>query len=86
MDHGDLSLLRCRFHLAATALLRMPAYNKGSTVRLTPKGNVIRGGFGSTFACLPCRHRQGGLCVMRILKAVFVIVLVAERMNGGGRV
>ena len=49
-----------RVHLEPKAPLRMPAYNKG---------NVIRGGFGSTF------RREG-------LKTVFVIVLVSKRPNG----
>jgi len=53
----------------------MPAYNKG---------NVIRGGFGSTFR-LPARaqagpsaDRQGGSCVMGIGGNVFVIVSVGD--------
>lgn len=42
------------FHLEAKAPLQMPAYNKGSTARLTPKGNIIRGGFGSAFRRIVC--------------------------------
>jgi hypothetical protein len=57
-----LSLQQFRFHLEPKAPLRMPAYNKGSTLRLTPGGNVIRGGFGSTFRL--SADRQGGLCVI----------------------
>ncbi len=48
------SLQRFRFHLEPKAPLRMPAYNKG---------NVIRGGFGSTFRRIVCdrnRHQAGG--------------------------
>jgi len=39
------SLYNFRFHLEPNAPLHMPAYNKGPTLRLTPKGNVTRGGF-----------------------------------------
>jgi hypothetical protein len=42
---GDISLHHFRFHLEPKALLRLPAYNKG---------NVIRGGFGSTFRRIVC--------------------------------
>jgi len=42
-----------RFHLEPKAPLHMPAYNKG---------NVICGGFGSTFRL--SADRQDGLCVM----------------------
>jgi hypothetical protein len=48
------SLQHFRLHLEPKAPLQMPAYNKGSTLRLTPKGNVIRGGFGSTFRRFVC--------------------------------
>ena len=50
----DFSLQHFRFHLEPKGLLRMPAYNKGSTQGLTPKGNVIRDGFGSTFRRIVC--------------------------------
>jgi hypothetical protein len=42
-----------RVHLEPKVPLHMPAYNKG---------NVMRGGFGSTFRL--SADRQGGLCVM----------------------
>ena len=45
----SLFLHHFRFHLEPKAPLHMPAYNKGSILRLTPGGNVIRGGFGSAF-------------------------------------
>lgn len=50
-----------RFHVAPKGPLRIPAYNKG---------NVIRGGFGSTFRRIVCHATAGGM---------FVIVLVGER-------
>ena len=46
----NFSLHRFRFHLEPKSPLHMRAYNKGSTLRLTPKGNVIRGGFGSAIS------------------------------------
>ena len=48
------------------------AYNKGSTRRLTPEGNVIRGGFGGTFRLSAGAQaglfadRQSGSCVTEI--------------------
>lgn len=42
---GDFSLHHFRLHLEPKMPLRMPAYNKG---------NVIRGGFGSTFRRIVC--------------------------------
>lgn len=39
-NHAGWFLHHFRFYLESKAPLRMPAYNKG---------NVIRGGFGSTF-------------------------------------
>ena len=42
-----LSLHHFRFHLEPKAPLHMPAYNKG---------NVIRGGFGSTFRRIVCQE------------------------------
>jgi hypothetical protein len=42
----DFSLHHFRFYLEPKAPLRMPAYNKG---------NVIRGGFGSTFRRIVCQ-------------------------------
>ena len=44
-----IDLQNFRFHLEPKSPLRMPAYNKGSTLRLTPEGNVIRCGLVSTF-------------------------------------
>ena len=41
----DFTLHRFRFDLESSAPLHMPAYNKG---------NVIRGGFGSTFRQIVC--------------------------------
>ncbi len=41
----NLFLQHFRFHLDPKAPLRMPAHNKG---------NVIRGGFGSTFRRIVC--------------------------------
>ena len=70
------SLQHFRFHLEPKAPLHLPAYNKGSTLRLrrersaerlTPRGNGIRGGFGSAFRWIACRiaallrkNRAGG--------------------------
>ena len=46
MAHDDLfSFHHFRFHLEPKAPLHMPAYNKG---------DVIRGGFGSTFRRIVC--------------------------------
>ena len=47
-----------RFHLEPKAPLRMPAYNKG---------NVIRGGFGSTFRRIVCHAncREPETCELR---------------------
>ena len=52
------SLQRFRFHLEPKAPLRMPAYNKG---------NMIRGGFGSTFRRLVCHAncREPETCELR---------------------
>ena len=52
------SLQRFRFHLEPKAPLRMPAYNKG---------NVIRGGFGSTFRRIVCHAncREPETCELR---------------------
>jgi hypothetical protein len=61
----NFSVHHFRFHIQPKVPLHMPAYNKG---------NVIRGGFGSTFRRIVCH----GNC-----RTVFVIVLVAERMHGG---
>ena len=66
---AGFSIHHFRFHLEPKAALHMPAYNKGSTLRLTPKGNVIRRGFGARFACLRATHRQGGSCVMGDLES-----------------
>jgi hypothetical protein len=54
----DLSFLHFRFHLEPRASLRMPAYNKG---------NVIRGGFGSTFRRIVCHAscREPETCELR---------------------
>ena len=61
------SLQHFRFHLEPKGALQMPAYNKGSTLRLTPKGNVIRGGFGSTFRRIVCHSncREPETCDLR---------------------
>ena len=58
MKDRDLSLLHFRFHLEPKAPLRMPAYNKG---------NVIRGGFGSTFRRIVCHAncREPETCELR---------------------
>ena len=52
------SLQRFRFHLEPKAPLRMPTYNKG---------NVIRGGFGSTFRRIVCHAncREPESCELR---------------------
>ena len=57
----DFSLQHFRFHLEPKSKLEMPPYNKG---------NVIRGGFGSTFRRIVCHgncrepgtltHKQSG--------------------------
>lgn len=41
----DFSFQYFRFHLEPKGALQMTAYNKGSTLRLAPKGNGY--GFGS---------------------------------------
>jgi hypothetical protein len=58
MKDPALSLLHFRFHLEPKAPLRMPAYNKG---------NVIRGGFGSTFRRIVCHAncREPETCELR---------------------
>ena len=54
----SISLQHLRFHLEAEAPLHMPAYNKG---------NVIRGGFGSTFRRIVCHGncREPESCDLR---------------------
>ena len=54
----NLSLQHFRFHLEPKASLRMPACNKG---------NVIRGGFGSTFRRIVCHAhcREPESCELR---------------------
>ena len=54
----DFSLHHFRFHLEPKATLQMPAYNKG---------NVIRGGFGSTFRRIVCHAncREPETCELR---------------------
>ena len=54
----DFSLHHFRFHLEPKAALHMPAYNKG---------NVIRGGFGSTFRRIVCHAncREPESCELR---------------------
>jgi len=54
----DFSLQRFRFYLEPKAPLHMPAYNKG---------NVIRGGFGSTFRRIVCQAkcREPETCELR---------------------
>jgi hypothetical protein len=54
----DLLLQHFRFRVEPKAPLHLPAYNNGSTLRLTPWGNVIRGGFGDTFWRIVC-HATG---------------------------
>ena len=58
MKDRDLSLLHFRFHLEPKAPLYMPPYNKG---------NVIRGGFGSTFRRIVCHGncREPETCELR---------------------
>ena len=55
---ADFSLHQFRFHLEPKAPLRMPAYNKG---------NVVRGGFGSTFRRIVCHAhcREPETCELR---------------------
>jgi CRISPR-associated endoribonuclease Cas6 len=55
---SSLSLHHFRFHLEPKAPLHMPAYNKG---------NVIRGGFGSTFRRIVCHAncREPESCELR---------------------
>ncbi len=57
MNNG-FSLYHFRFHLESKGSLRMPAYNKG---------NVIRGGFGSTFRRIVCHAncREPESCELR---------------------
>ena len=60
----QFSVHHLRFHLEPKAPLHMPAYNKG---------NVIRGGFASTFRLSACDAQAGRLmCAVEIYKAVFV--------------
>jgi len=47
------------FHLEPKVPLHMAAYNKGLTQRLTPGGNVIRGGVRSTFRLSACDAQAG---------------------------
>jgi hypothetical protein len=47
----EFSIHHFRFHLEPNAPLHMPAYNKG---------NVIRGGFGSTFRLSAARLPERG--------------------------
>jgi len=56
--HSGFSLHHLRFHLEPKAPLHMPAYNKG---------NVIRGGFGSTFRRIVCHAncREPESCELR---------------------
>jgi len=56
--HSGFSLHHFRFHLEPKAPLHMPAYNKG---------NVIRGGFGSTFRRIVCHAncREPETCELR---------------------
>jgi hypothetical protein len=58
MKDCNLSLQHFRFHLEPKVPLRMPAYNKG---------NVIRGGFGSTFRRIVCHAncREPENCELR---------------------
>ena len=49
--HSGFSLQLFRFHLEPKAPLHMPAYNKG---------NVIRGGFGTTFRLSAARLPERG--------------------------
>jgi hypothetical protein len=65
----NFSFHHYRFHLEPKAPLQMPAclrathrqaYSKGSTRRFTPRGNVIRGGFGSTFRLSAARLPERG--------------------------
>jgi hypothetical protein len=57
-ENTSFSLQHFRFHLEPKAPLRMPAYNKG---------NVIRGGFGSTFRRIVCHAncREPEICELR---------------------
>jgi CRISPR-associated endoribonuclease Cas6 len=56
----EFSLHHFRFHLEPKAQLHMPAYNKG---------NVIRGGFGSTFRRIVCHAncREPETCDLRFV-------------------
>ena len=56
----DFSFQHLRFHLEPKAKLQMPAYNKG---------NVIRGGFGSTFRRIVCHQncRDPETCDLRFV-------------------
>jgi len=55
---SDFSLQHFRFHLESRGALQMPAYNKG---------NVIPGGFGSTFRRIVCHGgcREPETCDLR---------------------
>ena len=55
---SDFFLQNFRFHLQPNSPLHMPAYNKG---------NVIRGGFGSTFRRIVCHTncREPETCELR---------------------
>lgn len=57
---SDFSLQHFRFHLEPKGTLQMPAYNKG---------NVIRGGFGSTFRRIVCHGncRDPETCDLRFV-------------------
>jgi hypothetical protein len=61
---SNLSLHHFRFHLEVKAALQMPACLRATHRQAYNKGNVIRGGFGSTFRL--SADRQGGLCVTGI--------------------
>ena len=56
--HIGFSFHQFRFHLEPKASLQLPAYNKG---------NVIRGGFGSTFRRMVCHAncREPESCELR---------------------
>jgi len=49
LPDNHFSIHHFRFHLEPRAPLHMPAYNKG---------NVIRGGFGSTFRRIVCHGKR----------------------------
>ena len=58
MMFAEFFIQRFRFHLEPKAPLHLPAYNKG---------NVIRGGFGSTFRRIVCHGscREPEACELR---------------------